>query len=91
VCGFAATGLPAVFVPYPVGNGEQRLNATDAVSAGGAILIDDANFTPAWIAAELVPLLADAERLEQLAAGIASVGSRDGADRMVALVQDAAK
>ncbi len=40
----AALGIPAVFVPYAVGNGEQELNARDAVAAGGALLVDDADF-----------------------------------------------
>ena len=37
----AAVGLPAVFVPLPHGNGEQRLNAEPLVAAGAAML-----FTP---------------------------------------------
>ena len=41
----AALGIPAVYVPYPVGNGEQRFNAADVVGAGGGILVDDADFT----------------------------------------------
>jgi UDP-N-acetylglucosamine--N-acetylmuramyl-(pentapeptide) pyrophosphoryl-undecaprenol N-acetylglucosamine transferase len=88
---FAAVGLPAVFVPYPVGNGEQRYNAADAVKAGGALLIDDAAFTPAWIRGTLVPLLRDPEAVARMSVGIASVGSRDGADRMTDLVQRAAR
>jgi len=83
---FAAVGLPAVFVPYPVGNGEQRFNAADAVNAGGALLVDDAAFTPGWIDATLVPLLGDQAAIAQLSKNIATVGARDGADRMVALV-----
>lgn len=88
---FAATGLPAVFIPYPVGNGEQRLNAEGAVAAGGALLVDDSEFTPDWVASTLVPLLRDDARVAAMAAAIAGVGSRDGADRMVALVRRAAK
>ena len=34
----AATGLPAVFVPLPIGNGEQHRNARPIVEAGGALL-----------------------------------------------------
>jgi UDP-N-acetylglucosamine--N-acetylmuramyl-(pentapeptide) pyrophosphoryl-undecaprenol N-acetylglucosamine transferase len=83
---FAAVGLPAVFVPYPVGNGEQRFNAADAVNAGGALLVDDAAFTLGWIDATLVPLLGDQAAIAQLSKNIATVGARDGADRMVALV-----
>ena len=41
----SALGIPAVYVPYAVGNGEQALNAASAVRAGAAILIPDAEFT----------------------------------------------
>jgi UDP-N-acetylglucosamine--N-acetylmuramyl-(pentapeptide) pyrophosphoryl-undecaprenol N-acetylglucosamine transferase len=88
---FAAVGLPAVFVPYPVGNGEQRYNAADAVRVGGAILVDDAAFTPEWIGATLVPLLRDRAAVERMSAAISRVGSRDGADRMTDLVLGAAR
>jgi len=82
----AAVGLPAVFVPYPVGNGEQALNARDAVQAGGAVLVLDAAFTADWVAETLLPLLHDRARVVEMAERIASVGHRDGADRMVDLV-----
>ena len=85
----AAVGLPAVFVPYPVGNGEQAFNAVDAVRAGGAVLVPDGSFTPAWVRAELLPLLADRARVADMAARIGTVGHRDGADRMVDLVFEA--
>ena len=85
----AALGIPAVYVPYPVGNGEQRFNAADVVGAGGGILVDDADFTPAWVQRELVPLLGDRDRVARMAAAAASVGHRDGTDRMVALVDAA--
>jgi UDP-N-acetylglucosamine--N-acetylmuramyl-(pentapeptide) pyrophosphoryl-undecaprenol N-acetylglucosamine transferase len=88
---FAAVGLPAVFVPYPVGNGEQRYNAADAVRVGGAILVDDAAFTPEWIRATLVPLLRDRDAVERMSVAISRVGSRDGADRMTDLVLGAAR
>ncbi|HWT32662.1 MAG TPA: UDP-N-acetylglucosamine--N-acetylmuramyl-(pentapeptide) pyrophosphoryl-undecaprenol N-acetylglucosamine transferase, partial [Microbacterium sp.] len=41
----SALGIPAVYVPYAVGNGEQSLNARSAVAAGAARLIPDAEFT----------------------------------------------
>jgi UDP-N-acetylglucosamine--N-acetylmuramyl-(pentapeptide) pyrophosphoryl-undecaprenol N-acetylglucosamine transferase len=88
---FAAVDLPAVFIPYPVGNGEQRLNAADAVKAGGALLVADAEFTPAWIATHLIPLLHDRPAIARMSVAIGTVGSRDGADRMVDLVLTAAK
>ena len=86
----AAVGVPAMLVPYAVGNGEQRFNAQDAVAAGGALLVDDAAFTPELVRAELLPLLADEDRIRAMAAAMASTGSRDGADRTVDLVLQAA-
>jgi UDP-N-acetylglucosamine--N-acetylmuramyl-(pentapeptide) pyrophosphoryl-undecaprenol N-acetylglucosamine transferase len=83
---FAAVGLPAVFVPYPVGNGEQRYNAADAVKAGGALVVNDAAFTSAWIETTLIPLLSNRPAVAWMATAIASIGSRDGADRMTDLV-----
>ncbi|WP_246150111.1 undecaprenyldiphospho-muramoylpentapeptide beta-N-acetylglucosaminyltransferase [Agromyces intestinalis] len=85
----AALGIPAVYVPYPVGNGEQRFNAAGVVAAGGGILVDDAAFTPEWVAAELVPLLSDRDRVRSMAAAAAAVGFRDGTDRFIALVDEA--
>ena len=41
----AAVGVPAIFVPLPIGNGEQPLNARPVVEAGGALLVADAAFT----------------------------------------------
>ena len=82
----SALGIPAVFVPYPHGNGEQRLNAREAIDAGGALLVADEAFTPAWLRAELLPLLADPERLAAMGAAIAAVGVPDGTDRTVALI-----
>ena len=43
----AAVGVPAVFVPLPIGNGEQELNARPVVDAGGALLVADDDFTAA--------------------------------------------
>uniref|UniRef100_UPI0034DF277B UDP-N-acetylglucosamine--N-acetylmuramyl- (pentapeptide) pyrophosphoryl-undecaprenol N-acetylglucosamine transferase n=1 Tax=Modestobacter roseus TaxID=1181884 RepID=UPI0034DF277B len=63
VAELSAVGLPAAFVPLPIGNGEQRLNALPVVEAGGGLLVADADLTPGWIAAELVPLLTDPARL----------------------------
>lgn len=86
VCELAAVGVPAVFVPYPVGNGEQALNARTAVAAGGALLVVDAAFTPDYVARELPPLLDDRALVADMAVRMASTGARDAADRMVDLV-----
>ncbi|WP_314146404.1 UDP-N-acetylglucosamine--N-acetylmuramyl-(pentapeptide) pyrophosphoryl-undecaprenol N-acetylglucosamine transferase [uncultured Leifsonia sp.] len=87
VCEFAALGIPAVYVPFPIGNGEQRFNAAGVVRAGGGILVDDAAFLPSWVDAHLLPLLADRGRVAEMSARAASAGVRDGSDRMVSLIR----
>jgi UDP-N-acetylglucosamine--N-acetylmuramyl-(pentapeptide) pyrophosphoryl-undecaprenol N-acetylglucosamine transferase len=86
---FSALGIPAVYVPYPVGNGEQRFNAADVVAAGGGILVDDAEFLAGWVTAELIPLLTDPERVQRMADAAASVGVLDGSARMAGLIRRA--
>jgi UDP-N-acetylglucosamine--N-acetylmuramyl-(pentapeptide) pyrophosphoryl-undecaprenol N-acetylglucosamine transferase len=87
VCEFAALGIPAVYVPYPVGNGEQRFNAAGVVEAGGGILVEDAAFLPTWVDTDLLPLLGDRDRLARMGERAASAGVRDGSDRMVSLIR----
>jgi UDP-N-acetylglucosamine--N-acetylmuramyl-(pentapeptide) pyrophosphoryl-undecaprenol N-acetylglucosamine transferase len=89
VCELAALGIPSLLVPYPVGNGEQRFNASEVVEARGAILVDDASFTPDLVRATLLPLLASPHRVADMAGAAASVGRRDGTERMVGLVDAA--
>ncbi|MFT4123474.1 MAG: UDP-N-acetylglucosamine--N-acetylmuramyl-(pentapeptide) pyrophosphoryl-undecaprenol N-acetylglucosamine transferase [Microbacteriaceae bacterium] len=89
VAELSALGLPAVYVPYPVGNGEQRFNAAGVVAGGGALLVADARFTPDWIATALVPLLSDPDRIARMAESAGHEGRRDGADRMTELIERA--
>jgi len=86
----SAVGLPAVYVPLPIGNGEQRLNALPVVKAGGGLLVDDADLTPAYIAREVVGLLTDAPRLQAMDAA-AQVGHRDAARRVAEVALEVAR
>ncbi len=86
----AALGIPAVYVPLPIGNGEQRLNAAGVVEAGGGILVDDGDLDAAWVRANVVPLLSDTGRLARMSESASAVGVRDGADRLADLVEQAA-
>ncbi|MDY0113037.1 MAG: UDP-N-acetylglucosamine--N-acetylmuramyl-(pentapeptide) pyrophosphoryl-undecaprenol N-acetylglucosamine transferase [Corynebacterium sp.] len=90
VAEISAVGLPAVYVPLPHGNGEQALNATDIVEAGGGLLVADASLTPASIRDTVIPLLADADRLAEMARATAASGHRDAADAIARRVLGAA-
>lgn len=78
----AAVGLPAVFVPLPIGNGEQARNAAELVDAGAALLVPDAALTAGWITANVVPLVQDGARLGHMGAKAAALGIRDAAAQM---------
>lgn len=77
-----AVGLPAVYVPLPIGNGEQRLNALPVVGAGGGLLIADADLTPEFITETVRVLLADPPRLTEMTAAATLAGHRDAARRV---------
>jgi UDP-N-acetylglucosamine--N-acetylmuramyl-(pentapeptide) pyrophosphoryl-undecaprenol N-acetylglucosamine transferase len=73
----SAVGLPAVYVPLPIGNGEQALNAQPIVDAGGGLLVDDGALTPDWIAQHLLPILRDADTVARMSEAAAGMGRRD--------------
>lgn len=85
----SALGIPTVYVPYAVGNGEQALNASSAVRAGAAVLIPDADFTGERVRSEVIPLLGDDARRAAMAAAAASVGTRSGTQNVVAMIDAA--
>jgi UDP-N-acetylglucosamine--N-acetylmuramyl-(pentapeptide) pyrophosphoryl-undecaprenol N-acetylglucosamine transferase len=86
-----AVGLPAVYVPLPIGNGEQRLNAQPVVAAGGGILVDDADLSPQFVADTVVGLLTDDTRLAQMTAAASLSGHRDAARRVAQVALDVAR
>jgi UDP-N-acetylglucosamine--N-acetylmuramyl-(pentapeptide) pyrophosphoryl-undecaprenol N-acetylglucosamine transferase len=81
-----ALGLPAAYVPLPIGNGEQGLNARPVVTAGGGLLVDDARCTPDWVTSMLVPVLSDSGWLAGMGAAAAGFGRRDADERLVAMI-----
>lgn len=91
VCEVAATGTPAVFVPLPVGNGEQALNAGTLVQHGAALSVADRDFTADWLSENLLPLLGDPLKLEAMAEAARQHGVRDAARKMAELVLGAAR
>lgn len=86
----AATGVPAIFVPLPIGNGEQVRNAQPIVDAGGALLVSDAELTPDWVADHVPPLVTDPPRLAAMSAAASGLIPRDADDRLAAIVAEVA-
>ena len=78
-----AVGLPAVYVPLPIGNGEQRLNAQPIVQRGGGLLVEDAELSPEWIRTSLLPVLTNIDKVAAMSEAAASLGRKD-ADRWLA-------
>jgi UDP-N-acetylglucosamine--N-acetylmuramyl-(pentapeptide) pyrophosphoryl-undecaprenol N-acetylglucosamine transferase len=86
----SAVGLPAVYVPLPIGNGEQRLNALPVVNPGGGLLVEDAALNREFVAREVAALLTDSQRLQAMTAAAALVGHRDAAQRVAEVALDVA-
>jgi UDP-N-acetylglucosamine--N-acetylmuramyl-(pentapeptide) pyrophosphoryl-undecaprenol N-acetylglucosamine transferase len=86
----SGVGLPAVYVPLPHGNGEQALNARAVIDAGGGLLVADAELTPAWVEANVVPLLTDPERLEAMGAAAAHLIPLDADEKLARMILEAA-
>jgi len=82
-------GIPAIFVPYPVGNGEQEKNAADSFRAGAAVLVRDVDFTPETVAVTVWPLLQDDAALKRMKSQAAGLGRRDAASQMALTVMGA--
>ena len=87
----SAVGLPAVYVPLPIGNGEQRLNALPVVEAGGGLIVDDAELTPDYVRTEVVRLITDGPRLAAMTEAAGRVGHRDAARRVAEVVLEVAR
>jgi UDP-N-acetylglucosamine--N-acetylmuramyl-(pentapeptide) pyrophosphoryl-undecaprenol N-acetylglucosamine transferase len=87
----SAVGLPAVYAPLPIGNGEQRLNALPVVNAGGGLLVDDADLTPQFVGETVAGLLSDAPRLTAMTAAAAMAGHRDAAQKVAEVALEVAR
>jgi len=86
----AAVGVPAIFVPLPIGNGEQALNAKPVVDAGGALLVTDGEFTAAWVSTNVPPLATDPARLAAMSAAASALIPRDADDKLARIVAEVA-
>jgi len=88
VAEISAVGLPACFVPFPIGNGEQSLNAIPVVDAEGAILVKDADFNTDYVRNVIMPIMHSPERLFVMGQQSKSVGRADASVRLADLVEE---
>ncbi|WP_210443448.1 glycosyltransferase [Nocardioides sp. SYSU D00065] len=86
----SGVGLPAIYVPLPIGNGEQSLNARPVIDAGGGLLVADGALTPEWVTASVPALLTDRPRLAQMGAAARGVVPLDGDEKLARIVLAAA-
>ncbi len=87
----AAVGLPAIFVPLPIGNGEQRMNAQPVVDVGGALLVDNADLSSSWVADVVATLALDGERLKRMGTAASTLISRDADVALARLIVGVAR
>jgi UDP-N-acetylglucosamine--N-acetylmuramyl-(pentapeptide) pyrophosphoryl-undecaprenol N-acetylglucosamine transferase len=88
----AAHGRPAILVPYPHATGDhQTANARWMERAGAAVVVPDAQLTPARLLTEIEALLADRARLEAMGRASAGLGRPDAAQRIAEEVLAAAR
>jgi UDP-N-acetylglucosamine--N-acetylmuramyl-(pentapeptide) pyrophosphoryl-undecaprenol N-acetylglucosamine transferase len=86
----AAVGLPALYVPLPIGNGEQRFNAAPVVDTGGGLMLADGALSGDSLSGAVLPVLRDGARLDKMASNAAAHGVRDAAVRLADMVMVAA-
>jgi len=87
VAELSAIGRPAILVPLPHAlDQDQFENAGLLEAAGGAIRIEQHDFTPRRLAAELTTLSAEPARLAKMAQAAHSTGTIDAAERLADLV-----
>lgn len=75
----AMVGMPTIFVPLPIGNGEQALNAQESVAAGAATMLANNQLTPARLLEEVRIVI---PRLKQMRAAARNLMPADAAEKL---------
>ena len=87
VAELAATGRPAIMIPYPHAiDNHQRENAARLCDAGGGWLLPQQDATPEALSALIRSLLEDPDKLQRAATCARRVGVTDAAERLADLV-----
>ena len=89
VAEICAVGLPAVFIPFAIGNGEQILNAKPVVEAGGAVLVENKDLNSQTLLSAIESL--QQSGLEHSADAARKLGNLNSAKEFVDLIVQVAK
>jgi UDP-N-acetylglucosamine--N-acetylmuramyl-(pentapeptide) pyrophosphoryl-undecaprenol N-acetylglucosamine transferase len=91
VAEITAAGKPAIFIPFPrAADDHQRRNAEAVATAGAAVMIPEAELTPARLAQTITGLLADGECLRQMQTKARTLSHPDAAEQMAKMVAELA-
>jgi UDP-N-acetylglucosamine--N-acetylmuramyl-(pentapeptide) pyrophosphoryl-undecaprenol N-acetylglucosamine transferase len=91
VAELSAIGRPAILVPLPHAlDQDQFVNAGVLEAAGGAIRIEQQDFTPQRLAKEITGVAGDPGRLVKMAQAAKSIGNVDAAGRLADVVMKVA-
>jgi UDP-N-acetylglucosamine--N-acetylmuramyl-(pentapeptide) pyrophosphoryl-undecaprenol N-acetylglucosamine transferase len=82
VAEISTVGIPTIFVPLPIGNGEQKRNAQNLIDSGAAVMIENSVFTRDVIVSELLPMLLNASELERMQAAFNVGDSLNAAEEL---------
>ena len=86
-----AVGLPGIYVPLPIGNGEQAGNSRPIVQAGGGIQRLDELLTPEWLTDTVVSVVQDERRLEAMSSAAHALGERQADEEFARWILDVAQ
>ena len=81
-----AVGLPGIYVPLPIGNGEQAGNSRPIVQAGGGLQCPDESMTAEWLTDSVLSVVQDGERLQSMSTAAASLGERHADEEFAAWI-----
>jgi len=79
----SALGKYALFIPLPIGNGEQSVNADHLVEMGRARVLEQSSFTASWLLDNMDSMLATSDQLSDLP----HFGDLEAAAKIVALAE----
>jgi UDP-N-acetylglucosamine--N-acetylmuramyl-(pentapeptide) pyrophosphoryl-undecaprenol N-acetylglucosamine transferase len=82
-----ALGKYALFIPLPIGNGEQKVNARLVTEQSRGELVDQGEFTPVWISKHLDRLLKNSE----MASPFGNSSDLLATEKLAALMEEALK